>query len=87
MQKTEAVALSLKDLLGTIELEPVLGSCEVENGKLIEVRSYYIAHTNINTLALLDGGDKGTNWSRLRRGWDSNPRYACNVHTLSKRAP
>lgn len=61
-QNTEAAALSLKSLLGTIELEPVLGSCEVENGKLIEVRSYYMAHTNINTLALLEGGDKGTNW-------------------------
>ena len=22
-----------------------------------------------------------------RRGWDSNPRYAINVHTLSKRVP
>ena len=22
-----------------------------------------------------------------RREWDSNPRYAVNVHTLSKRAP
>ncbi len=27
---------------------------------------------------------KNQNW---RRGWDSNPRYAINVHTLSKRAP
>ena len=86
-RNTEAAALSLKSLLGTIELEPVLGSCEVENEKIIEVRSYYIAHTNINTLALLEGGDKGTNGSLLRRGWDSNPRYACNAHTLSKRAP
>jgi hypothetical protein len=23
----------------------------------------------------------------LRTGWDSNPRYAINVHTLSRRAP
>ena len=22
-----------------------------------------------------------------RTGWDSNPRYAINVHTLSRRAP
>jgi hypothetical protein len=86
-QNTEAAALSLKNLLGTIELEPVLGSCEVENGKIIEVHSFYITYTNINTLALLEGEDKGTNWCLLRRGWDSNPRYACNAHTLSKRAP
>jgi hypothetical protein len=56
MQNTEAAALSLKDLLGTIELEPILGRCEVENGKLIETRSYYLAHTNIDTLALLGWG-------------------------------
>jgi len=24
---------------------------------------------------------------KWRREWDSNPRYAVNVHTLSKRAP
>ena len=34
------------------------------------------------------------NWTNMgefdetwRREWDSNPRYAVNVHTLSKRAP
>ena len=26
-------------------------------------------------------------WSYWRRGRDSNPRYAINVHTLSRRAP
>src|SRR5436190_8759863 len=30
------------------------------------------------------GHDRLTEW---RREWDSNPRYAINVHTLSKRAP
>ncbi len=86
MQNTEAAALSLKDLLGTVELEPALGCCEVEKGKLIETKRYYLAHTSIDTLVLIDGG-KGTNWSLLRRGWDSNPRYVFDAHTLSKRAP
>ena len=54
--------MSLKSLLGTIELEPVVGSCEVENGKIIEVRSYYITHSNIDTLALLEREDSGSNW-------------------------
>ena len=86
MQNTETAALSLKNLLGKIELDPVLGRCEVENGKVVEMRAYYLAHTNIDTLALLEEG-KGSNWSLLRREWDSNPRYAVNAHTLSKRAP
>lgn len=53
-QNSKASALALKDLLGTIELEPVPAECIVENGRLIENRPYYLAHTNIDTLALLD---------------------------------
>ena len=67
MQNTESAALSLKNLFGPIELKPVMGSCEVEKGKLLKIRPYYMAHTNIGTLALLDGEDKGTNWSYY--GW------------------
>ena len=63
----KAVALALKDLLGTIELEPVPGECRVENGKLIESRSYYVAHTSIQTLALLDEETKGSNWFYYRK--------------------
>lgn len=66
-QNTKASALALKDLLGTIELEPVPAECVVENGRLIENRPYYLAHTNIDTLALLDKEYKGTNWSLLRK--------------------
>ena len=65
-KNTKASALSLKDLLGTIELEPVPGECFIECGQLIQNRAYYLAHSTINTLALLEEG-KGTNWSLLRK--------------------
>ena len=58
-------------LLGTIELEPIKEDYVVENGHLIESRPYYLAHSNIETLALLDQEHKGstawgTNWYLLR---------------------
>ncbi len=59
-------ALALKGLLGSIEMEPVPGECVVENGKLIESRGYYVAHTSIQTLALLDE-TKGSNWLQWRK--------------------
>ena len=65
-KNTKASALALKDLLGSIELEPVPGECVVENGRLIENRAYYVAHTNIDTLALLEE-TKGSNWLRCRK--------------------
>lgn len=65
-KNTKASALALRDLLGSIELEPVPGECVVENGRLIENRSYYMAHTQIDTLALLDE-TKGSNWLRCRK--------------------
>ncbi len=37
-------------------------------------KPYYVAHTKIQTLALLDDKYKGSNWLHWRRGWDSNPR-------------
>ena len=85
-KNTKASALALKELLGTIEMEPVTGECVISNGQLIQNRAYYIAHSNIDCLALLESGT-GSNSLQWRRGWDSNPRYACNVHALSKRAP
>ena len=66
-KNTKASALALKDLLGTIELEPVPGECVVECGRLIQTRAYYLAHSNIAALALLDQEYKGTNWSLLRK--------------------
>ncbi|MBX7065619.1 MAG: hypothetical protein K1X28_00170 [Parachlamydiales bacterium] len=63
--KTKASALALKDLLGTIEMEAVPGECVVENGNLIQNKPYYLAHSTIVTLALLDE-PKSTNRSLLR---------------------
>ena len=65
-KNTKASALALKDLLGEIELEAVPGECVVKNGNLIERKGYYVAHTNIQTLALLDES-KGSNWLQWRK--------------------
>lgn len=46
-------------------MEPVPGECVVENGKLIERRTYYVSHTSIPTLALLDE-TKASNWLHWR---------------------
>jgi len=32
-----------------------------------DFKPYYVAHTTIQTLALLDEGQKGTNWLQWRR--------------------
>ena len=85
IKNTKASALALKDLLGTIEMEPVSGECVVECGKLIQSRPYYVAHTQIQTFVLLEES-KGSNWLRCRRRWDSNPRYTLGVYSLSRRA-
>ena len=65
-KNTKQSALALKDLFGTIELEAVPGECVIECGNLVQNRAYYLAHTKIDTLALLDEY-KGTNWSLLRK--------------------
>ena len=83
-KNTTASALALRKLLGPILLEPVSeppvnyeiatlpSVARNDNGK--GFKSYYIAHTKIQTLALLDDKYKGSNWLQWRRGWDSNPR-------------
>lgn len=65
-------ALALKELLSPIILEPVL-SKEADLYRLPEdeekhFKPYYIAHTKIQTLALLDDEHKGSNWYGWRRG-------------------
>jgi len=65
-KNTKASAFALKELLGSIELEAVPGECVVENGQLIQAKPYYLAHTNIQTLALLDE-TKGSNWLQCRK--------------------
>ena len=77
-QNTVNSSLALKELLGSISLEPVTDKKSdfyyiVSNGD-IKFKPYYIAHTKIQTLALLDDKYKGSNWLHWRRGRDSNPR-------------
>jgi len=64
-QNTKASALALKDLLGTIEMEPVPTECVIECGQLVQSRAYYIAHSEVDTLALLEE-TKGSNSLRCR---------------------
>jgi len=65
-KNTKGAALALRELLGSIEMEPVPGECVVENGRLIERKGYYMAHTKIQTLALLDE-TQGSNWLQWRK--------------------
>ncbi len=73
-KNTKSSALALKDLLSTIELEPVQSDPVPENGHIIEQKPYYMAYSNIETLALLDQENSGTNWLQWRKRRDSNPR-------------
>ncbi len=76
-QNTVVSALALKELLGTMTLEPVLSKdgdyYRLFEGHEKDFRPYYVAHTKIETLALLDDEHKGSNWYQWRRGRDSNP--------------
>ncbi len=95
-KNTTASALVLRKLLGPILLEPVsepsvnyeiatlLPVARNDNGK--GFKPYYVAHTKIQTLALLDDKYKGSNRLYWRRGWDSNPRYRLlSAQSLSRR--
>jgi hypothetical protein len=69
-KNTVSSSLALKELLGPIELEPVT-SKENDFYNLYEhpdrdFKPYYIAHTKIRTLALLDEEKKGSNWMHWR---------------------
>jgi len=66
---TTASALALKKVLGQIQLEPVVEE-EMDPQSIIDsakFKPYYIAHTKIQTLALLDEKYKGSNWYQWRR--------------------
>jgi hypothetical protein len=45
---------AMNNLLGKIGLEPVPGKCWFVHTQPIEISSYYVAHTSIQTVALLD---------------------------------
>ena len=77
-KNTISSALALKGLLSPICLEPISNKDAdfyqlfAEHEK--DFKPYYVAHTKIRTLALLDKEHKGSNWLQWRRGEDSNPR-------------
>jgi len=68
-QNTSLSAEALRKLLGPIDLEPVLTrescGCRVINED--NFKPYYVAHTKIRTLALLDDEHQGSNWLHWRR--------------------
>ena len=73
---TVASSLALKELLGPITLEPVLNKesdlYQLFEGRDREFKPYYVAHTKVQTLALLDE-DKGSNWCQWWRCRELNP--------------
>jgi DNA invertase Pin-like site-specific DNA recombinase len=70
-KNTVSSSLALKELLSPIMLEPVLAKendfYQLFSGNDKDFRPYYVAHTKIQTLALLDEGQKGSNWLQWRR--------------------
>jgi len=76
-KNTVSSALALKELLAPIKLEPVLTKdadfYQLFEGNEKEFKPYYVAHTKIRTLALLDEEQKGSNWYQWRRGWEFSP--------------
>ncbi len=76
-QNVGAAAQALKELLGTVRLEPVTDQeadpyhVMAEEGYTF--KPYYVAHTKINTLALLDER-QGANWSKWWRRRELHPR-------------
>ncbi len=74
-RNTSAAAIALKELLGTIELEPVADGeyFELLNDGEKRFKPYYVAHTEVQTLCLMDGEDESSNWYQGRRVRDLNP--------------
>ena len=68
---TVSSALALKELLSPIMLEPILTKdtdfYSLFAGEEKDFKPYYVAHTKIETLALLDEENKGSNWYHWRR--------------------
>ena len=50
-------------------MEHVQSDPVIENGNIIEQKPYYVAHSNIESLALLDQENKGANWYEWRTQW------------------
>jgi len=69
-KNTVSSALTLKELLGTIRLEPISDKESdfyylLRDGKQV-FKPYYVAHMKAQTLALLDEQHKGSNWYHWR---------------------
>jgi len=65
-KNTVSSGLVRKEIFGTIQLEPISDEesdfyYAISDGEK-KSKSYYIAHTRIQTLALLDERYKGSNW-------------------------
>ena len=69
-KNTVSSALALKELLGPITLEAVLNKendlYKLFQGDEKDFKPYYVAHTKIRTLALLDEERQGSNWLHWR---------------------
>jgi len=63
-------ALALKELLSPIMMEPITEKKDdlyrISEGDETHFKPYYVAHTKIQTLALLDEQYKGSNWNVMR---------------------
>ena len=85
-KNTVSSALALKELLAPISLEPVLTKesdfYQIFGGDEKEFKPYYVAHTKIRTLVLLDKEYQSANWYHWRRGWDLTPgtRFPRSTH-------
>ena len=88
-KETVSSAMALKELLSPIMLEPVLSKdadfYRLFAGEEKDFKPYYVAHTKIQTLALLDEENKGSNWYHWRRREDSNPWRACTLNGFQDR--
>ena len=77
-KNTVSSALALKEFLAPISLEPVLiketDFYQIFEGEERNFKPYYVAHTKIQTLALLDDEHKDSNWSQWRKEQDLNLR-------------
>ncbi len=77
-KNTVTSGLALKELLGTVRLEPIMepesDPYQVLAGDNKKFKPYYVAHTKVQALALLDESQKASNWLQRRRARDSNPQ-------------
>ncbi len=77
-QNTATSAMALREIMGSIRMEPVLDKASdpyhVIHQDKIPFKPYYVAYSKSQTLALLDERFKGSNWWQWRRRQDSNLR-------------